>query len=249
MKLLIGGAPTGTLKHVSEDFYAGYLGMLTSWADGAFPDAALRLGAEWAMDNFAFTAFDPIKFVDFLDKLRHRPSPLWVASPDVVMDAPQTLKRFTFWHEIIRARGYKVALVAQNGLENEPIEWDKLDALFIGGDDGWKLGRSAYELVRAAKARGKLVHFGRVNSNERLRYAMSLGCDSADGSSYASVRSKIKDVVYDLQYHVPNPTVMHTVALPFNVVSDAPPKMKPIRLPTRKQQVKSLNLSLWEKVA
>ena len=33
-----------------------------------------------------------------------------------------------------------------------------------------------------AKAHGKWVHMGRVNSLKRLQYAAAIGCDSADGT-------------------------------------------------------------------
>ncbi len=60
--------------------------------------------------------------------------------------------------------------------------WDDFDALFVGGSTEWKLSGSARELVREARARGKSTHMGRVNSLRRLRYAESIGCDSADGT-------------------------------------------------------------------
>jgi hypothetical protein len=79
--------------------------------------------------------------------------------------------------------GYLAAYVGQNGLEDVPrISWAKFDVLFLGGDDAWKLGPAAASLVAQAKAHGKWVHMGRVNSFKRLEYANTLGCDSADGT-------------------------------------------------------------------
>jgi hypothetical protein len=46
----------------------------------------------------------------------------------------------------------------------------------------WKLGAWAALLTTLAKARGKYVHMGRVNSLKRYRYAVSIGCDSVDGT-------------------------------------------------------------------
>lgn len=46
----------------------------------------------------------------------------------------------------------------------------------------WKLGLAARQLVAEAKARGKWVHMGRVNSEKRFRYAAAIGCDSVDGT-------------------------------------------------------------------
>ena len=61
--------------------------------------------------------------------------------------------------------------------------WDDFDALFIGGSTSWKLGPGAAAVAYDAKLRGKWVHMGRVNSLRRMRYAESIGCDSADGTT------------------------------------------------------------------
>ena len=37
-------------------------------------------------------------------------------------------------------------------------------------------------IAAEAKARGKWIHMGRVNSERRYRYAADIGCDSADGT-------------------------------------------------------------------
>jgi hypothetical protein len=65
------------------------------------------------------------------------------------------------------------------------VPWDGLDALFLGGSTDWKLGQHARALATEAKARGRWLHMGRVNSNRRLALALSWGCDSVDGSGYS----------------------------------------------------------------
>lgn len=107
---------------------------------------------------------------------------LFATAPDVVGDAVATLARSVPFLPQIRALGYPAALVAQNGLENLTVPWDKFDVLFIGGNTEWKLGAAARFLVAEAKARGKHVHMGRVNSQMRLAYADAIGCDSTDGT-------------------------------------------------------------------
>lgn len=82
----------------------------------------------------------------------------------------------------IRALGFPVALVLQDGQQDVPIPWDEIDAVFVGGTDQFKLGRVAARLCQEAKARGKWVHVGRVNSLKRLRYSVSIGADSVDGT-------------------------------------------------------------------
>ncbi|MCW2899993.1 MAG: hypothetical protein JWO67_2258, partial [Streptosporangiaceae bacterium] len=106
----------------------------------------------------------------------------FAVAPDVLGDAGATLKRSRHMLGWIRHIGFPTALVAQNGLEDLPVPWDDFDVLFLGGDTAWKLGPAARDLTAQAKARGKWVHMGRVNSLRRLRYADAIGCDSADGT-------------------------------------------------------------------
>jgi hypothetical protein len=87
--------------------------------------------------------------------------------------------------ERIRAIGYPVALVAQDGLEHQPVPWDDIDALFLGGTTTWKLSAAAADLTDEAHARGLHVHMGRINSRRRLRHAAAIGCHSADGTYLA----------------------------------------------------------------
>ncbi len=157
----------------------------------------------WAGDNGAFTrvagGFDPDKFRAMLDRpalLAARSTCLFVVAPDkldvlpcgaVVGDAIGTLEQFPAWAEEIHARGYPVALVAQDGLEHllEYIPWDLLDVLFIGGSTEWKLSRGAHECAFWAQIKGKRTHMGRVNSYKRMALAESWGVDTADGTFLA----------------------------------------------------------------
>lgn len=107
---------------------------------------------------------------------------LFATAPDVVGDAEATLARSIPFLPAIRALGYPAALVAQDGLENLDVPWDAFDVLFIGGTTAWKLGPHAADLIRQAKAHGKWVHVGRVNSNRRFLRFELLGVDSVDGT-------------------------------------------------------------------
>lgn len=109
----------------------------------------------------------------------------FVVAPDVVEDAAATIARSAPWLPRIRAAGFPVAFVAQDGQEQIPVPWDGFDVLFLGGATNWKLGRHARDLAQQAKNRGKRVHMGRVNSGQRMAYARSIGCDSADGTYLA----------------------------------------------------------------
>lgn len=143
-------------------------------------------GVVTAADNDAFCAWDAGRFRAMLARLRGMdPAPLWVSCPDVVGDAEATLARFEEWEPEIRAAGLPVALVGQDGLEPAAVPWDRIDAFFVGGSTGWKLSGDAARLCREAKSRGKWVHMGRVNSRDRVRHAVAVGCDSVDGTQFS----------------------------------------------------------------
>jgi hypothetical protein len=153
-----------------------------AWRRSKLPPFA---GRRWAADNGAFSHFDANAFLELLEKLRGREGGLFVAAPDVVGSAALTLERFETWQPIITSFGLPVALVAQDGLVLEEVPWDDLEAIFIGGTTAFKLGSSARSLAGYAKARGKWVHMGRVNTKKRFRYAAQIGCDSVDGSRFS----------------------------------------------------------------
>jgi len=141
-------------------------------------------GQPWAADNGRFSRPEEYTDAAFLAWLASMPveSCLFATAPDVVGDAAATLALSAPMFSRIRGLGYRVALVAQDGLEDLPIPWDEFDALFIGGATAWKLSDAAAQIAKEAQHRGKWVHMGRVNSLRRLRYAESIGCDSADGT-------------------------------------------------------------------
>lgn len=147
---------------------------------------AIPEGSAWCADNGCFGKGFPGEdaWLAWLDSFtpEQRARCLFATAPDVVADAAGTLERSRPWLPKIRELGYPAAFVAQDGLENMPVPWDEFDALFIGGSTEWKLGPHAARLAREAKARGKWVHCGRVNSERRLRYCAAIGCDSVDGT-------------------------------------------------------------------
>lgn len=143
-------------------------------------------GQPWAADNGRFSSPEDYTDEGYLDWLAKMPveSCLFATAPDVVGDAIETLRLSAPMYAPIRELGYRVALVAQDGLERfyELTPWADFDVLFVGGSTEWKLGEAAAAIVGEAKARGKWVHMGRVNSLRRVVYAESIGCDSVDGT-------------------------------------------------------------------
>lgn len=153
-------------------------------------EATAGAGIPWAADNDCFQGLDADAYRAMLARLRDLPGRcLFVTVPDVVGDAAATLALFEEWWVEVADTGLPLALVAQNGIEDTEVPWDRIDALFIGGDDGFKLGPVAAAYAREARARGKWVHWGRVNSRKRIRYIAETGAaDSFDGSSWAIYR-------------------------------------------------------------
>ena len=172
--------------------FGGFTGPRTWTSFQALIDA----GQPWACDNDCFQGLDERAFRTMLTRLAalsvdERANLMFVSCPDVVCDAVATLTLFDEWEPQMHALGLPVAFVAQNGIEDMEIPWDRFDALFIGGDTAWKLGEAAARLVHEAKLCGKWVHMGRVNSAKRIAYAAAIGCDSVDGTGWSKFPSTI----------------------------------------------------------
>lgn len=165
---------------------AGVLGMIDTpyQAKKARVVEAHAAGALWCADNGAYTKrWEADRWWTWLTADRQidaRDRCLFATAPDVVGDADATWERSRPWLPRIRAAGYPVAYVGQNGLRDLP--WDDFDVLFLGGDDAWKLGPEARTWTARAVARGVPVHMGRVNSQRRYTYAHAIGCSTVDGT-------------------------------------------------------------------
>jgi hypothetical protein len=156
-----------------------------------FKDRGLRYG----IDNGAFSGFDADGFRALLKRqLPHKDRCLFVTVPDVVASARRTLEVFDWWAPQIAAHGWPIALVIQDGIEDLPMPWTRIDAVFIGGSTAFKLSAPAEHVIRAAQILGKWTHVGRVNSPERFDKFLALGVDSIDGtgiSRYSHMRKAL----------------------------------------------------------
>lgn len=159
------------------------------------PDSSRRLppGLVWMADNGCFSPSKPKPFnldryLAWLAKPRGTLSLcLCATAPDVVGNWAATWERSQPVLPQLRALGYKAAVVLQNGVTQADLTriLPEIDAVFVGGDDLFKLADSTYELVAWAKQHGLYAHMGRVNGEQRLRHAMAGLYDSADGSGLA----------------------------------------------------------------
>ena len=144
-------------------------------------------GTAWAADTGLFSPaaskrYSDERYLRWLAK-RDPTTCLFATAPDVPFDWTGTWARSLPMLERIRALGYKVAVVAQDGAEDDPaLDWSLFDVLFIGGTTEWKISRGSLALAARAQALGKWVHVGRVNSAKRYINAALLGANSADGN-------------------------------------------------------------------
>ncbi len=181
MKVLVGKSPTT----IARDHPHPNVGILISPRRHDARMAAAR-GLPWAADNDCWNGgLDEQAFVKMLTKSMGEPGCLFAAAPDVVGDAAATLDLYDVWSSEIRSYGLPVALVAQDGMTVEDVEWwaGAYDALFIGGTTEWKMSVEANDLVRRVKEDGVWIHMGRVNTRRRFKLAKAWGCDSVDGTS------------------------------------------------------------------
>ncbi len=165
---------------VHEAMEAGTIGFIDTPAQGNVRPA----GVTWCADNGCYSdKWDEAKWWKFLVENAHdADSCLFAVAPDVVGDAWATQLRAMPWLPKIRALGYPVAYVGQDGARANRLPWEHFDVLFIGGTTEWKLGLVARALITEAKVRGKRVHAGRVNSERRFEYFRAIGADSCDGT-------------------------------------------------------------------
>ena len=157
-----------------------------------------RWSGNFAIDNGAFSRFNVHAFQSLLEReYEHRRLCRFVAIPDVVGDARRTLEVFALTAHDLRSKGWKVALVLQDGIADLAIPWRELDAVFVGGTTKFKESPAAMACAKAAQILGKLVHVGRLNTPDRWdRWAkIADTCDGSGVSRYSHMRQTLVDHV------------------------------------------------------
>ena len=115
MKLLVSGA-TKTLRELAAS-HSDYLGCLVVPGARNKPDVIQSLGLTTAADNGAFSGLNVGAFCSMLGLYRESGVKLeWVACPDVVGNDVETFRLYGRWAQVIRAFGYRPAVVLQDGM-------------------------------------------------------------------------------------------------------------------------------------
>jgi hypothetical protein len=146
-------------------------------------------GIPYGLDNGCFARFERKTWERLLDQA-DIDRPIFCCLPDIVGDAARTSELFDAFYR--RTQELPRALVLQNGIERQRIRWDDLAAVFIGGDDAFKISPEAFAAARTAKMLGKWVHVGRINTAARVRNWLGLA-DSCDGSGMSRFDHMLED--------------------------------------------------------
>jgi hypothetical protein len=184
MILLVGGA-TRTVARYPQ------VGCLVQPRSGTSIVRLADCGRLWAADNDCFQGLDVSAYWRMIIRISkvNRERLLWVAVPDVVGAAQETVNRWVEWYPQLDYLDLPAAFVGQDGLEliRDQIPWHQMACLFIGGTTEWKLSEHAESLMREAKQRGKLVHVGRVNTRRRISDVLMMCplADSIDGRGFS----------------------------------------------------------------
>lgn len=148
-------------------------------------------GVPYGLDNGCFSRFEQKTWERMLiEAEKHRPK--FVCLPDIVGDAARTLDLFEAFKPI--TSGLPRCLVLQDGIGNHRINYNDLDAVFVGGSDNFKLSQEAKNACKAAKMLGKWVHVGRVNTAARVKNWIGIA-DSIDGSGISKYDHMLENVM------------------------------------------------------
>jgi len=155
-------------------------------------------GKEYGLDNGCFSKFESKKWRRLLNEAKEQElidQPKFVCAPDIVGDARRTLELFDHFYDEIKP--LKVCLVLQDGIGNFAIDWNKVDAVFVGGSDAFKIADEAINACKVAKMLGKWVHVGRVNTVQRVANWIGLA-DSIDGSGISKYDHMLEAVLNEI---------------------------------------------------
>lgn len=204
MRNLVSVKPERVTLHIGEKKYLQFCGCLRSPRNNSYIQTLCEAQHVWACDNDCFTGYRPDRIRNFLERFReYAPYCRFFNCPDVVEhrdgidygNASATLSRFDEWEPVLRGLGWRVAFTLQDGMERYSVPWERMDALFIGASDNWRIrSHHAYvrEQIAEARSRGLWVHVGRVNTINKIQLWRLAGVCSFDGTKYTREPVNVK---------------------------------------------------------
>jgi hypothetical protein len=141
----------------------------------------------WGFDNGAYMdyvrgeIFNPERFYKWLKKAYTFGTPYIAVCPDIVAGGKDSLDFSLDYMRHVLPQDWPWYLAVQDGMTPEMVEphLDKFSGIFLGGSDEFK--PSAHVWCDLAHKHSKRFHWGRIQYTW-LRYCISIGADSADGT-------------------------------------------------------------------
>lgn len=152
----------------------------------------------YGLDNGCFSKFNKKTWRRLVVEAKEQElvnQPKFVCAPDIVGDARRTLELFDMFYAEISP--LPVCLVLQDGIGNFTIDWNRVDAVFVGGSDAFKVSNEAINACKVAKMLDKWVHVGRVNTAQRVSNWIGLA-DSIDGSGISKYDYMLESVLNEI---------------------------------------------------
>ena len=154
----------------------------------------------YGLDNGCFSGFKHDYWRRLIKEAEFN-QPVFVTVPDIVGSAVRTLDLFRIYRR--QLNGLPVCLVLQDGIGQQPIPWDDLSAVFIGGSDAFKVSKECMQACQVASMLRprKHIHLGRVNSAQRIKDYLHAAAeygfeiDSIDGSGMSRFDERLEVVL------------------------------------------------------
>jgi len=147
----------------------------------------------YAIDNGAYSAWvnnfdwDAEGFKSYLRKLLKKKSPDFVVVPDKVAKGLESLSFSIVWSSILKDLypDLNQYLAVQDGMTIADVSpyVQNFGGIFVGGSLNWKI-KTAEQWANLAHKHQLFCHVGRVGTWNRIVWAMRIGADSIDSSSW-----------------------------------------------------------------
>jgi hypothetical protein len=150
----------------------------------------------FCIDNGAFGAWlrkekpRPWDFIQLCKRYYHEGMiPDFVVVPDIVAGGPDSL-RFSLQYSNSFPPGFKRYLAVQDGMSETEVANHLIlyEGLFVGGTKKWKMATSRI-WVKLSHRVGKKCHVGRIGIKKEIEWAMGIGVDSIDSTSWGRAGS------------------------------------------------------------